>query len=303
MRRFLLIIGLLVPVFVLSGCGQQADRSLEPTDTRIVVLGGSVAETVVELGAADQLVARDDASVYPDTLRSWPSVGYFRAIGAEAVLSVNPTLILADPSSGPASALQQLESTGIQVVRLPGGATPEAIEQQILAIADVLGRSDRSQTLIDEMYRDLETASRVVDESGWTPRVLLALGQDGGSLNFAGSGTNADEFIRLAGARNVFEDAEGYKPMSAEAIIQAEPDVVLLLYRTVAAFGGVESIASRPEMRSIQPRFIVLPDEALGFGPSLGAFVLDFACRLHTLEDGESFEPCGITQSNEGETE
>ena len=101
MRRIILTIGLLVPALILSACNRQESVTDSEDDPRIVVLGGSVAETVVGLGAADWIVARDDASVYPDTLLNWPSVGYFRIIGAEAVLSVNPTLILADAAAGP----------------------------------------------------------------------------------------------------------------------------------------------------------------------------------------------------------
>ncbi len=299
MRRIILTIGLLVPALILSACNRQESVTDSEDDPRIVVLGGSVAETVVGLGAADWIVARDDASVYPDTLLNWPSVGYFRIIGAEAVLSVNPTLILADAAAGPETALQQLESTGIRVVRLPGGPSPDDIEAQVRAIAEELGLEDRAEDLIDDMRNDLATVDDVVAESGRHPRVLLALGQDGGPLTFAGSGTNAHEFIRLAGAENVFADADGYKPMSAEAIVQSAPEIVILLRRTVESFGGVDNISSRPEMRGIDPRIIVLPDEALGFGPSLGEFVLDFACRIHAT-DGETLEACEDAGEIEG---
>src|SRR5690625_7566046 len=130
MKRAILTIGLLVPALILSACGGQQRESDSSDNPRIVVLGGSVAETVVGLGAADFIVARDDSSVYPDTLLNWPSVGYFRMIGAEAVLSVNPTLILADAAAGPEAALQQLETTGIRGVRFPGVASPAHLSSQ-----------------------------------------------------------------------------------------------------------------------------------------------------------------------------
>lgn len=294
MKHVLLVLILSVPVCLWAGCGQQTEAASAEESPRVVVLGGSVAETVVKLGAADLLVARDDASVYPDTLANWPSVGYFRAIGAEGVLSVNPTLILADVSAGPDTALRQLEATGLRIIRLPGGSTPEDTEAQIRAIADALDRSDEAEAIIEDLRWNLAAASRVVAGSGRTHRVLFALGQNGGNLTFAGRNTNADALIRLAGGENVFADVEGYKPMGAEAIIQASPDVVLLLQRTVDAFGGVEGIAARPEMRGTNPRFIVLPDAALSFGPSLGTFVLDFARRLHAQSEEEYLEMCAM---------
>src|SRR5690606_33760120 len=88
----------------LAGCGEVSDAPASAGASeapRVVALGGAVAETVCALGADTRLVARDASAVYPRDVLEKPSVGYFRQLGAEGVLSTNPTLILADPEAGP----------------------------------------------------------------------------------------------------------------------------------------------------------------------------------------------------------
>src|SRR5690606_27046354 len=102
---------LAVAALALAACTESPAPPREGQATpRVVALGGAVAETVYALGADSLLVARDDSGVYPEALMTKPSVGYFRQIGAEGVLSTHPTLILADPNAGPGAVLNQIEA-------------------------------------------------------------------------------------------------------------------------------------------------------------------------------------------------
>src|SRR5690554_7593061 len=76
---------------------------------RTVVLGGTLAEIIVALGAEDQLVGRDGTATYPESLLALPDIGYLRAISPEGVLSLAPELIIADPGTGPESAVDVLK--------------------------------------------------------------------------------------------------------------------------------------------------------------------------------------------------
>jgi iron complex transport system substrate-binding protein len=117
------------------------------------------------------------------------------------------------------------------------------------------------------------------------PRVLFVLGQGGGALQLAGRGTNADAFIRLAGGANAFGEAEGYTAITPEAVVAAAPHVILVLERTVEVAGGLDALLGRADLAltpaARERRVVVLPDAALNFGPSLGAFVAQFAGALN----------------------
>ena len=70
--------------------------------SRIVSIGGAVTEILYALGLKDRVVAVDATSLYPDeALKQKPSVGYFRALSAEGVLGLNPSLVLAIDGAGP----------------------------------------------------------------------------------------------------------------------------------------------------------------------------------------------------------
>ncbi|HLT45993.1 MAG TPA: ABC transporter substrate-binding protein, partial [Rubricoccaceae bacterium] len=294
-----LLAGLLTGLvaLALAGCegaaGPPAEASDDASAPRVVALGGAVAETVYALGAEGLLVARDASAVYPPAVLGKPSVGYFRQLGAEGVLSTAPTLVLADPEAGPPAVLDQIEAAGVGVVRLPGGATPADAAAQIRAVAAALGREAAGEALVDTLEAQLAEAAALVARaeaasgaaSGRRPRVLFVLGQGGGTVSLSGAGTQADAFVRLSGGENAFGAVEGYKPMTPEALVEAAPDVVFMLGRTAEAVGGPEAFARQPALAATPAardgRVVVLPDHALNFGPGLGAHVLAFARTLY----------------------
>ncbi|HLA64249.1 MAG TPA: ABC transporter substrate-binding protein [Rhodothermales bacterium] len=291
MLRLTLLAGLLL---VVAGCGNGEQPASPggaeaPADSqRVVALGGSVAETVYALGAGSSLVARDISATVPAAVHRVPSVGYFRQLGAEGVLSVTPTLVLADPDAGPPEALAQVEAAGVRVVHLPGGPSAEEAFAQIRAIAAALGREEAGVAVVDSMGARLDAVGRRLVAVADRPRVLFVLGQGGGALQISGTGTHADAFIRLAGGENALTGVEGYTAITPEAVAAAAPDVVLVLSRTVQTLGGTEALIGRADLgltpAAQNSRVVVMPDAALNFGPSLGWFVAQFAGALHPVE-------------------
>ena len=81
---------------------------------------------VYALGAQEQLVGTDTTSLYPPAARQTPKVGYMRQLSAEGLLSLKPTLIMATTAAGPASTLEQLKATGIEIAILPISTTTTA---------------------------------------------------------------------------------------------------------------------------------------------------------------------------------
>lgn len=100
----------------------------------------------------------------------------------------------------------------------------------------------------------------------------------------SGHGTAADAVIRFMGARNALTGFKGYRPMTAEAVAAAAPDVVLLTTQGMEAMGGAEQIWNRPEWR-LTPAWrhrharhtLIHRDalELLGFTPRLPRLVLE----------------------------
>ena len=102
----------------------------------IVSIGGAITEIVYALGAGDRLVARDTTSMFPEAALALPDVGYMRALSPEGVLSVGPTLILADSNAGPPETIALLKSSGIPYEEIPTGASPGGVMAKAEAVAE-----------------------------------------------------------------------------------------------------------------------------------------------------------------------
>lgn len=200
-------------------------------DTRIVSLGGSVTEIVVALGAADRLVARDTTSNFPESITALPDVGYIRALSPEGVLSVQPTLILAEDGAGPPEALDVLRAAGVAMVAMPGDPSAEGVLAKITAVAEALNLLDRGARLAADVSAGFD-AARAEAATVTTPKkVLFILSLQGGRVMAGGAGTEAEGIIALAGGINAATGFDGYKPMTDEAVLSAAPDVILMMDR------------------------------------------------------------------------
>jgi iron complex transport system substrate-binding protein len=278
-RRLLCLVAvLLVPL------GAYAQPDADPR--RIVTLGGSVTEIVYALGAGDQVVGVDASSVYPEAATEKPNVGYFRKVPAEGVLSLNPSLVLALEGTGPPTVFEQFRSAGVRTVQVPDTPSVTGAKQKIQTIGDLLGRSARGDSLIAAMERDLDEARALRAEAASTPSVLFVYARGSGTMNVAGRGTSAAAMIELAGGENAITGFEGFKPMSAEAVVEAEPDVILALTRGLESIGGTEGLLEQPGIpltpAGKQKRIVAMDDLLLlGFGPRLGTAVQRLTDKLH----------------------
>ena len=122
-------------------------RAVTITDTsRIVAIGGAVTEILYALGLEDQVAAVDVTSLYPPrAMAEKPSVGYMRALSAEGVLSVNPSLIIAVEGSGPPEVLDVLEAASVPFVLVPEAKDGDGVIRKIEMVADAVGARCRGR--------------------------------------------------------------------------------------------------------------------------------------------------------------
>jgi iron complex transport system substrate-binding protein len=116
--------------------------------------------------------------------------------------------------------------------------------------------------------------------------VLFIYARGGGTLMVGGTGTPAAAMIRLAAGENAVSAFDGFKPLTAEAVTTAAPDVILVPSRGLATLGGVDGLVAQPGI-ALTPagkaRRVVAMDDLLllGFGPRLGSAVRELAILLH----------------------
>lgn len=215
---------------------------------RIVVAGGALTEIVVALGAADQLAGVDTTSLYPAAVvKPLPQLGYLRTLGAEGILSLAPTLIIASDQAGPPTTMAQLRATGVPLLVVPESYVEPAVPNKIRLVAEALGRETAGKALAAAVEADLQAVQRMVAPLP-RPRVLFVLSTSNGNILAGGQETAADAMLRLAGARNVITGYKNFKPLNAEAALAADPDAILLPGHSFEALGGREGIAKLPAL-------------------------------------------------------
>ncbi|WP_323020800.1 heme/hemin ABC transporter substrate-binding protein [Pararhodobacter sp.] len=236
---------------------------------RVVVAGSALCEVVAALGQVDRVVGRDTTCLYPEVFAELPDVGYLRALSPEGLLSLDPDLILADVDAGPPATMDLVAASAVPVVRIAADFTEAGVIARIEGVAGALGVDPAPLVgSVTEGFATLAEA-RAAAES---PRVLFILSAAGGRVMAAGQGTAAQGILTLAGAQNVLDGFEGYRPLTDEAIAAAAPDAILMMDRSGDHALDDAAILAHPALGltpAAQNGRIVRMDGALllGFGP------------------------------------
>lgn len=277
---------------LLAGISMRADA--QRGQRRVIVVGGALAEIVYSLDAQANargvLVATDTTCTFPAAAGALPKVGYQRALSAEGLLSLRPDLILASSEAGPPNVLSQVKQAGVEVVTFAERHDVDSVREKIGGIARTLDVHEAGKALQARFNEQWQVARQTISTSPFAtraqpPRVLFVLNNTGNQAFVAGQRTAADAMLTYAGARNAMQGFNGYRPLSAEALVSAAPDIVLTTDEALSAIGGAEKLLASPgfgatpagrakRVESLDTLFM------LGFGPRLPAAVVTLNQRL-----------------------
>jgi iron complex transport system substrate-binding protein len=269
-------------------------RTVEVKDaSRIVSVGGAVTEILYALGLKDRIVAVDTTSLFPaEALKTKPNVGYMRALSAEGVLGLNPSVVLATEGAGPKETISVLESATVPLVRIPDRYTGEGIVEKIKMIADVAGVPNQGKCIAGAVSADLKALEAVRARIKQPKMVMFVLSMQSGKAMVAGRNTAADGIIKLAGGVNAIDAYEGYKQIADEAVIAAAPDTVLVMQGQqvpLDAKGVFAHAAFAPTPAAATQSFVAMDGlYLLGFGPRTARAGRDLANALYPSLGRES---------------
>lgn len=191
---------------------------------RIVSIGPATTELILALGGEQSLVATDISSVEPKNL---PRVGYHRALSAEGILSLAPTRLIGSDEMGPPPALDQLRRAGVAVSVLETAPTLANLNQRIDTLAKLLNDPAAGATLKAEIQTQTDQLAAQAKQNK-PLKVAFLLLHKGQPTSIAGGNTTASALLTLAGGINPVDQLSDYRPVSAEALIKLQPDLVLV---------------------------------------------------------------------------
>jgi len=226
---------------------QPAVRTNPSPPARVVTLGPALAELVQQLGHGGDIVAADRLGAALLAPQSVAPLGSLRQVAPEAVLRQRPSLVLA-ALQVPAATRAQLRAAGTTLLELDDVVDTTTAWAQAHEVAKALGAPEAAPALVAGWRNALritlaQPAPRRAD--GQPLRVLFVYARGAGATFVAGRGTAAEALLSYAGAQNAVAVSD-FRPLTAEAVVAARPDVIVALADGVASVGGREGLLRLP---------------------------------------------------------
>ncbi|AXB01458.1 MULTISPECIES: hemin ABC transporter substrate-binding protein [Aeromonas] len=241
-RRFAL-------AFSLLGCALSLSSPSVMAVERIVSIGPATTELILALGGEQSLVATDVSSPEP---RGVPKVGYHRALAAEGILSLSPTLVVGSDEMGPSSTLDQLRRANVKVEVMATAPTLANLNERIDTLAHLLGDQAAGSKLKEEIAAQSDTLAAQAKQNK-PLKVAFLLLHKGQPTSIAGGNTTASALVTLAGGVNPVAGLHDYKPVSTESLIELQPDLVLVSGRDWQQYQDPDAILSQVPALSATP--------------------------------------------------
>ena len=250
----------------------------------IVSLSPTATEMLYAIGAGAQVRAVDKDSDYPRTVprTTLDSLN----LNVEAIARYHPDLVVVSDVTAAQSA--QLHDLGMTVIEEPAAANLAQVYQQLVQLGTVTGHADGANTEVAGMKARIARIVKATPASRAT--YYYELDQTYYSET---SSTFIGQVLGLLGLRSIADSASGaaasggYPQLSAEFVIKANPDYVLLA-DTICCKQSAATVAARPGWSALSAvhhgRVVALNDDiASRWGPRVVDLLIEVsrAIRHH----------------------
>lgn len=273
---------------ILVSCNQKSNTDKntnsstnEPAlnTSRIVSLNGAVTETLAALEVAKNIIAKDVTSTYPQNLKA-TDLGHVRSITAESILALQPTVVFGTTKDVNPNLNEQLKKANIPLVLINQEYTIDGSKKLITEVATKL-KKNNYQPLLDNISNKMATV-KAFDKK---PKVLFIYARGAGNLMVAGSGTPLHSMIELAGAENAAAAVTDFKPLTPEALLTTNPDVILMFDKGLQSLGGIDGLLKIEGIATTNAgknkKVVTMDGQYLsGFGPRVGDAVVELHNKL-----------------------
>ncbi|EIM78774.1 ABC transporter substrate-binding protein [Nitritalea halalkaliphila LW7] len=277
----------------LLACGQNQPTEQQGEEKligKLITAGGTVTEIVHALGYGEHIIATDITSTYPKEMQALPSIGYRNQIKAEGILALGADMLLAEEGYLTDDVVSQLEATGVKLAFFP---KPKHIEETYAVIAEIgafLDVPERAESLLSRIKEEEKTLYAYLNEQEkeTTPRVLFIMARGPETVFIAGKETFAENIIRMAGAEPAALGFQDFVPLTPEALLEIDPDYILLFDSGMQAMGGQEGLRQIRGMENLRAytsgNVLAFDGHYLsGFGPRVAQAALELARATYPM--------------------
>lgn len=202
--------------------------TLEKAPESIVSLAPVDTEILFALGAGDSVTGRTDYCNYPEEAADVDSIGTYMEPNMELILSKSPDLVVASGFIDD-NIRQQLEENGTAIF-ITNASDLESTEKNIETLGKLIGHDAEAEEVVKNMEDEWTDLSAELENVKEEKSAFI----DIGSLYSAGPSSLLDNSMQMIKVENVAADADSAWPqLSAEAVVEANPDVYISLYSTL----------------------------------------------------------------------
>ena len=236
------------PVTITDSRGKEI--TIEEKPERIISLMPSNTEILYAIDEGSNIIAVSDYCNYPEDTANKQKLPTGEQMSAEVIIGLNPDLVILGHMTAADDQTNQLEEAGIKVIVTEANDLKQTYEV-INVLGAVTGKNEEASLLIENMKKGFEDIKEKVKDK--TPvSVYVEVSPLEYGLWSCGRNTFIQEIIEIIGAKNIFEDIEGWAAVSEEEVLHRNPDVILT---TASPLTGMEDpageIMSRPNWDKI----------------------------------------------------
>lgn len=286
----------LICACTLTGCRRFGEKSADRTPAgaqRIVCIGEAYNEMIYALGAQANLVGVDYSSTYPPEIKNLPTVGYHRALSAEGILSLKPTLIIDDNNIGPDNVVRQLHALNIPMKTFQAkDDSVEGTKALLREMGAFFHKEQRAEELCAQMDREMAAAEAEKEKYRTSPRVaIIHFGRASNIYLLVGDGGGGDagtagKIVELAGGKMAIDKPGMQRMVSPEIIAKSNPQVILMTEYGFDRLGSADQAKTLPGVAETDAakhnRIFRVPEhELMYFGPDTGKNIIKIAQLIH----------------------
>lgn len=246
---------------------------------RIVCLAPSIADSLFNLGAADQVVGVTQYTAYPAAARRKPSIGELLRPSLERIAVLHPDVAIGVVNWTSADTVRGLERMGIPVY-LVANSGLAAMYNSLANLGRIAGREREAAALIARLR---QREQRVRQQFAHTPHpaVFLAISLD--PCITMGRRAFLTELLEAAGAYSVTAELpQEWIDLNIEAILPRRPQYVLVFANAPFGVRQMQQHAGWRSLDAVRAGRVLRIDDRLQYPSPVALDALEnLAQQLH----------------------
>lgn len=250
MKKTIAIILSIILCFTFAACGQKPiqqepqSEAVDINELKIVSGAPGITEILIGLGLGDNIVAIDQYSAdIEGTPEGIPAMDLYYP-DAETIIGLKPNLVFSSVinSLGGEDPFAIIKESGIEVLEFSATDSFAGIMEDIEKIAEATGTQEKGIELIDNMKKEIEEIRTKAEGLNKDISIYFEI-SPAPNIYSGGKDTFHNEIMEILGVKNIFGQEQGWISPSEEAIIKANPDIIITNVNYVE--NAVDEIKSR----------------------------------------------------------